>query len=107
MYLDENDRIQANEAFVLDSRLKIAEIEDAMRPTFGKLVFGSLAPLFGAGLAVQATDPGNKVGYASAALSLSGAIYQAVASIRDNRIAVENRPLAYIAHARQEFRRPN
>ncbi|WP_027469534.1 hypothetical protein [Deefgea rivuli] len=102
---DEKDRIEANEAFLLDSRQKVAEIEDAMRPSFGKVVFGSLAPLFGAGLAVQATDPGNKVGYAGAALSLSGAIYQAVSSIRGSRRAAENRPLAYIAHAKREFGR--
>lgn len=100
---DANDRIEATEAFLLDSKQKIAEIKDAMWPTFGKVVFGSLAPLFGAGLAVQATDPGNKVGYAGAALSLSGAIYQAIASIRGGRRAIENRPLAYIAHARREF----
>lgn len=103
MLQDANDRIEANEAFLLDSKQKIAEIEDAMRPTFGKVVFGSLAPLFGAGLAIQATDPGNKVGYAGAALSLSGAIYQAISSIRGSRRAVENRPLAYIAHARREL----
>lgn len=102
---DENDRIEANEAFLLDSRQKIGEIEDVMRPTFGKVAFGSLAPLFGAGLAVQAADVGSKVGYTSAALSLSGAIYQAIASIQGSRRAVENRPFAYIAHARRQFGR--
>lgn len=106
MIQDENDRIEANEAFLLDSRQKIAEIEGAMRPTFGKVAFGSLAPLFGAGLTVQTTDPGNKLGYAGAALSLTGAIYQAIDSIRGSRMAVENRPLAYIAHARHKFGLP-
>jgi hypothetical protein len=105
MLQDEDERADANAAFLLDSKQKIGEIEDAMRPTFGKVVFGSLAPLFGAGLAVQATDPGSKVGYAGAALSLSGAIYQAISSIRGSRRAVENRPLAYIAHVRREFGR--
>lgn len=98
-----NDRIEANEAFLQDIRNKIAEIEDAMKPTFGKVAFGALAPLFGAGLAVQATEIGNRVGYAGAVLSLSGAIYQAISSIRDNRRVVEKRPLAYIAYARREF----
>jgi hypothetical protein len=106
MIQDENDRIEANEAFLLDSRQKIAEIEGAMRPTFGKVAFGSLAPLFGAGLTVQTTDLGNKLGYAGAALSLSGAIYQAIDSIRGSRMAIENRPLAYIAHARHKFGLP-
>lgn len=100
---NENDRIEANEAFLLDSRQRIAEIEDAMWPSFGKVVFGALAPLFGSGLATQATDPGNTVAYTGAALSLTGAIYQAISSIRDNRRTVENRPLAYIAHARREL----
>jgi len=100
---NENDRADANEAFLLDSRQKIAEIEDAMRPSFGKVVFGSLAPLFGAGLTVQATDIGDKVVYAGAALSLAGAAYQAIASIRDGRRIAESRPLAYVAHAKREF----
>jgi len=100
---DENARIEANKAFLLDRRQKIAEIEDAMRPTFGKVTFGSLAALFGAGLAVQAAEGGSKVGNAAAALSLSAAIYQAISSIAGSRRAIENRPIAYLAHARLEF----
>jgi len=100
---DEDDRIEANAAFLLSSRQQIREIEEAMRPSFGKVVFGALAPLFGAGLAAQATDPGNAIGYAGVALSLSGAAYQAIASIRGSREAVANRPLAYVAHARRVF----
>jgi len=104
--MDANDRIEASEAFLLNSEQKIREIEDAMRPTFGKVAFGSLAPLFGAGLALQAADPVSRVGYAGAALSLSGAIYQAISSIRGSRRTVENRPIAYVAHARREFGQP-
>jgi hypothetical protein len=100
---DANSRIEANEAFLLNSKEKIAEIEDAMRPTFGKVVFGSLAPLFSAGLGLQAATSGDKLGYAAAAISLPGAIYQAIASIRDSPTSVKHRPLAYIAHAKHVF----
>ena len=72
-----------------------------MRQSFGKIVLGAVAPLFGAGLSLHSTDPGNQaVAYTGAALSLSGAAYQAIASIHGSRAAVANRPLAYIAHAR-------
>ncbi|QUN49116.1 hypothetical protein KEH59_14455 [Burkholderia contaminans] len=72
----------------------------AMRPSFGKIVLGALTPLFGAGLSLHSTDPGNPVAYTGAALALSGAAYQAIASIHGSRAAVANRPLAYVAHAR-------
>ena len=101
MLPDAEDRIVANEAFIQDCQQQIAEIEAAMRPSFGKIVLGALAPLFGAGLSLHSTDPGNQaVAYTGAALSLSGAAYQAIASIHGSRAAVANRPLAYIAHAR-------
>ncbi|WP_027793154.1 hypothetical protein [Paraburkholderia acidipaludis] len=99
---DPNDRIEANEAFLLESKQSIAEIEGAMRPTFGKVVLGSLAPLFGAGLSLQAMASGDVKAYTGAALSLAGAAYQAIASIRGGR-ALVNHPLAYVAHAKCEF----
>jgi hypothetical protein len=99
--LDAEDRIEANEAFIQDCQQQIAEIEAAMRPSFGKVVLGTLAPLFGAGLSLRSTDPGNQAAYAGAALSLFGAAYQAIASIHGSRAAVANRPLAYVAHARR------
>ncbi len=73
-----------------------------MHPTLGKMVLGSLVPLFGAGFTVQATDSGNVTGYAGAALSLAGAAYLAIASIRGGN-ALRNRPLAYVAHASRAF----
>lgn len=98
---DAEDRIEANEAFIQDCQQQIAEIEAAMRPSFGKVVWGALAPLFGAGLSLHSTDPGTQAAYAGTALSLSGAAYQAIASIHGSRVAVANRPLAHIAHARK------
>lgn len=99
---DADDRIEANEAFLRECRQQISEIEEAMRPAFGKVVFSSLVPLFGAGFTAHAADAGNAIAYAGAALTLAGAAYQAIDSIRAPR-AIKDRPLAYIAHARQVF----
>ncbi|MCA7982095.1 DUF6236 family protein [Burkholderia cepacia] len=95
-----DDRIGANEAFLRNCKSDIAEVEDAMRPSFGSVALGALVPLCGAGLTLQATDSGNVTAYAGAALSLAGAAYQAINSIRGNRASM-NRPLAYVAHAQR------
>lgn len=95
-----SDRTDANEAFLQRCKQDVAEIEEAMRPTFGKVMWGSLLPLFGAGLTLQGTDPGNTMTHAGAALTFANAIYQAIDSIQSSRV-VKNRPLAYIAHARR------
>lgn len=100
---DPEARIAATEIFIHDCEDHVAEIEAAMRPAFGAVVFGSLVPLFGSGLALQATDQGNVVAYTGSALSLVGAAYQAIASIRGPRLAQEAKPLAYIARARREL----
>ncbi|MBW5807275.1 hypothetical protein FOZ70_21295 [Burkholderia sp. COPS] len=97
---DADDRVGANEAFLLSCKSDIAEIEEAMRPSFGSITLGTLAPLWGAGLTLHATDTGNVTAYAGAALSLAGATYQAINSIRGGR-ALVNRPLAYVAHAQR------
>lgn len=99
---DAEHRIEANNAFVLQCRQRIAEIEEAMRLTFGKVVLGSLAPLFGAGFTVQASDLGNTTAYAGAALSLAGAAYLAITSIRGGT-ALRNHPLAYLVRAERAF----
>jgi hypothetical protein len=72
-----------------------------MKPRFGQVVFGSLAPLFGAGLQLRSAELGNEVAYAGAALSLVGASYMAIASFRDARGRIEPRSLTSIAHARR------
>jgi hypothetical protein len=99
---DAADRSDANSAFLQDCEQSIAEIRESMQRTFGPVIFGSLAPLFGAGLTVQATDSGNAIAYAGSALTLAGAAYSAIASIQGSR-TIRDRPLAYIAHARQTF----
>ncbi len=94
------DRIAATRAFIDDCHDQVAEIEAAMRPSFGRVTFRSLVPLFGAGLTVCATDQGNILSYAGAGFSLVAAAYGAISSIRDPRMALQARPLAYMAHAR-------
>ncbi|PZQ13961.1 hypothetical protein [Pseudoxanthomonas winnipegensis] len=99
---DADDRIEADKAFLVDCEQSIAEIEEVMRPAFGKVIFGSLAPLFAAGFAIQAMEPGNTATRTGAALLFAGTAYQALANIQGSR-AIKNRPLAYIAHARAAF----
>ncbi len=102
---DPEARAAMTSSFIQECQDQVSEIEAAMRPAFGKVAYGSLAPLFGAGLTMKATDQGNAIAYAGAALSLVGAAYLAIASIRDPRRAAEARPLAYIAHARRTIAR--
>ncbi len=97
------ERVLATDAFIRECTHHVAEIEAAMRPSFASVTFGSLVPLFGAGLALHTTDQGNVLGYAGAAVSLVGAAYQAISSIREPRLAQEAKPLAYIAHAWKEL----
>lgn len=97
------ERVVSTEAFMRECEENVAEIAAAMRPSFAKVTFGSLAPLFGAGLALQATEQGNVLAYAGTAVSLAGAAYQAISSIRGPRLAHEAKPLAYIAHARKDL----
>lgn len=98
---DAEQRLALTESFLHVSALEVAEIEAAMRPTFGQVAFASLMPLFGSGLTLRTTDMANELAYAGAALSLAGTAYAAIASIRGNRQQAEARPLAYIAQARR------
>lgn len=97
---DAEQRLTLTENFLHECSLEVAEIEAAMKPTFGQVTFASLVPLFGSGLTLRTTDTGNELAYAGAALSFVGAAYAAIASIRGNRQHAEARPLAYIARAR-------
>lgn len=97
---DPLERLAMTGAFISNSKQQVEEIVGAMKPTWKRIAFGSLTPLFGAGLTLHATDTGNIVAYAGTALSFAGAAYQAIASIRGNREELMRRPLAYVAHAR-------
>lgn len=99
---DAGQRVQANDAFVQGCKDQVAEIEEAMRPNWKKITYDSLTPLIGSGLAWKATNFDDHVAYAGAAVSFGATVYQAISSIRDNRIAQSRKPLAYLAYARRQ-----
>lgn len=76
------DRIVATKNFLHESSDEVQEITEAMKPIWEKITFGSIAPLFGAGLTLLATQTDNKLVYAGEAISLAGTTYQAIRSIR-------------------------
>jgi len=95
---DPNDRVEATAGFIEDCKYEKEQIIDAMKPSWSKISFGSIAPLFGSGLAMIATDTGNKAAYTGAGLSFVATAYQALNSIRAERKRASALPLAYLAH---------
>lgn len=95
-----SDRLDATNDFIRRCREDTEEIIDAMKPSWSKVMFGSIAPLFGTGLALVATETGNKAAYVGAGLSFASTAYQALNSIRSERKRSEVLPLAYVAHLR-------
>lgn len=95
-----SDRLDATNDFIKRCREETEEIIDAMKPSWSKVIFGSIAPLFGTGLALVASETGNKVAYVGAGLSFAATTYQALNSIRIERKRSEALPLAYLAHLR-------
>ena len=98
---DPDLRIECTNSFLQGCNDQLAEIASAMKPNFGKIIFTSLLPLFGSGLAYPAI--GSASVYAGGALSVLSAIYQTIATIREPRIDADRLPLAYIAHAQRTF----
>lgn len=96
-----DDRIDATAFFIEDCKEKTDEIVDAMKPSWSKISFGSIAPLFGSGLALSATGLNYSAVSVGSGLSFIGSAYQALNSIRSERKNAETMPLAYLAHARQ------
>lgn len=93
------DRVASTEEFIAKSKYSVEQITDAMKPTWSQISFGSIAPLFGAGLTLHATPVSNEVAYAGSAFTLAASAYQAISSVRGNRERELRKPLAYIAHA--------
>lgn len=93
------DRWLSTEAFIKECKDNIDQITDAMRPTWSQISFGSIAPLFGAGLTLHATPVSNEVAHIGSTLTLAACAYQAIKSVRGNREVELRKPLAYIAHA--------
>jgi len=74
-----------------------------MKPSWNKITFGSLLPVAAAGLAWGAGAPGLTAELAGGISFLVNA-NNALAGIREPRNRVENKPLAYVAHANISFR---
>ncbi|MDO6786333.1 DUF6236 family protein [Cobetia marina] len=97
------DKILANTHFIEQNKLQVDEIIDAMKPTWRSISFGSIVPLFGAGLTWYSTGADNKLAYAGAASTFAACAYQAISTIHGNREINFKKPLAYIAHAHKSF----
>lgn len=95
-----DDRLNSTKQFIEECTNDINEITEAMKPTWKKITFGSITPLFGAGFTLHATNINDETAYAGAAFTFAATAYQAISSIRGNRINQLKKPLAYIAHAR-------
>jgi len=97
--LDPADRIELNRLFIEECEDQLDEIKAAMKPSFGKLIFGSLVPLLGVGFAYP--PDGGMAAYAGGALGVISAAYQAISTIQETQRYSEQVPLAYVAHARR------
>lgn len=95
-----DDRLNSTEQFIIDCMDDVNEVAEAMKPTWQKVTFGSITPLFGAGFTLNATNINDELAYAGAAFTFAATAYQAISSIRGNRSNQLKKPLAYIAHAR-------
>lgn len=100
---DPEDREDATRDFVNDAQLQIDELCDAMRFSWKKLAFGTLAPLVGAGIQWVVTPPDTMMAYAGGGISFLGAIHAAFASIGGLNDIQKRQPLAYIAYARKRL----
>ena len=97
------DRLLSTEDFIASSKDSVDQITDAMKPTWNQISFGSIAPLFGAGLTLHATPVSNEVAYIGSAFTLAACAHQAITSVRGNRERELRKPLAYIAHANSKL----
>jgi hypothetical protein len=100
---DPDARATLTKTFTSECKEHVDEIESAMRPSFSKITFGYLTPLFAAGLSWEGTETANPVAYAGAAMAFGATAYQAISSVRGEREALERAPLAYLARARRSF----
>ena len=99
---DASLRAASTENFIAQCRLELKEIEEAMRPSFGKIFFTSLLPIVTAGITFDGR--GGARDYAAGAMTLASAIYGTVSVVREARNLRQPRPLAYVAQV-SEFAR--
>ena len=94
-------RAASTVSFIDECKFELKEIEEAMRPSFGKIVFTSLLPLLSAG--VSFNGEGGARDYAAGAMTLATAIYGTVSVVKEARKLSPLQPLAYVANARKFF----
>lgn len=103
--LPAEDRAEATAAFHQQCQQKVAEIDEAVRLSFGSLVYGELIPLVGVGLGVYAaTQNPTAAAWASTGAGVAERLYRLVSTIRGPQ-TIRNDPLAYVAHAQRTFGR--
>ncbi|QKV63951.1 hypothetical protein HUW52_14005 [Pseudomonas sp. 43A] len=95
--LDAELRLESTNNFIMRCKQEVKQIEDAMRPTFGSIMFTSLLPLLGSGIGFDVN--GGARNYAAGAITLATAIYDTVSLVREHRDIEVNHPLAYVARA--------
>lgn len=93
-----DERLRAEKVSVTKKRLQdeIDEIEDAMRPFWKDISFGSLMPLIGNGLVTYATDLTTQPIVATIGTGMSAipSIYQGISSIK-RQGQIKQKPIAY------------
>jgi hypothetical protein len=95
-----SDRRDATEQFIKECKVQTEEIVDAMKPSWSKITFGSLVPIFGSGIALSTAGLNYSAVSAGSGLSFLASAYQAINSIKADREKAEVMPLAYLAHTR-------
>lgn len=95
----EEARARAADRTARQLQRRVADVEDEMRVSFGRITFGSILPIAAGGLALA--DAANPVGMGSALISFAVAAQQAIASVGEPRKVAAKNPLAYLVRARR------
>lgn len=102
---NQEERDYAVKLFLEGAQAQSQELVEAMKIQWGKIAFGTLAPIFVAGLGLSVNDTDNvpNIVTVGAATNLASAIYQAISGIPQNRRASTDTPLAYVVHMQRKF----
>lgn len=95
---DKYYRKERTEEIITDIKDASLEIQEAMKPNFKKICFGSVLPIFGASVGVYEAD--NNLAIIGTLAGLSGNIYS---SLNQKNDELSKHPIAYIAHARRNL----
>ncbi|MFM0132771.1 hypothetical protein [Paraburkholderia sediminicola] len=104
---DVEHRLIATQQLIDESRQRVDELVDAMRPNWTKIAFGSLMPLLATGLAIQSGDVASASAATAAGLQYAATAYQSLTTARGLTSSQQRQPLAFIAHARAALHLPS